>query len=167
MTKNKADPGSMAAFLGGVELYQPLTKYRGETTMAFADAKAGATILDANMKTTVALAEGCIKGDLLGYSSGWKRALATTGTAIQAKCVALMDGKNGDVIAVSFGKVLLGGRLSGMTITNPLYAAEGSDNGAYTETAPSTGGDCNTIIGYSISATEAIIDPLSRAPTTA
>lgn len=136
--------------------------------MAFADAKTGAKILATDgVIQNVTLAEGCLKGDLIGYSSGWKRALATTSSVIQAKGVAVMDGKTGDVIPVSFGKTVLGGRLSGMTVTNPLYAAEGTDNGAYTETAPTTSGDANTIIGYSISATEAIISPLTRAPTTA
>jgi hypothetical protein len=136
--------------------------------MAFADGLTGAKILaTSGIIQNVTLAEGCLKGDLIGYSSGWKRALATTGTAIQAKGVALMDGKTGDVIPVCFGSTVVGGRLSGMTITNPLYAAEGTSYGAYTESAPATGGDCNTIIGYSVSATEAVITPLMRAPTTA
>jgi hypothetical protein len=135
--------------------------------MAFADAQTGGTILDHSIKGTVTLGESCVRGDLLGYSSGWKRALATTGSVIQAKAVALMDGKSNDVIAVAFGKVRLGGRLSGMTIGNPLYAAEGTAYGQYTDSAPATGGDANKIIGYATSATEATIDPQMRADSTA
>ena len=136
--------------------------------MAFADAKTGGTILGTDgVKGTVTLAEGCRRGDLLGYSSGWYKALATTPNQIYAKAVALMDGMTGDVIAVAFGKVRLGGRLSGMTVGNPLYCAEGTDDGAYTETIPDTTGDVTTVVGYSVVETEAIIDPQMRAPSTA
>src|SRR5512138_2496208 len=135
--------------------------------MAFADAKTGGLILDASLPAEITLAESCNKGDALGYSSGWKKALATAGSVIQGKCVAAMDGKNGDKIVAYFGKVRLGGRLSGMTVGNPLYVAEGSDNGKYTETAPSTSGDATKIVGFSISATEAVIDMNANADTTA
>ncbi len=135
--------------------------------MAFADAQSGALILDSNVPVEITLGEGCAKGDLLGYSSGWKRTLAATGSVIQARCVAGMSGKTGDKIAAYFGKVRLGGRLSGMTIGNPLYADEGTAYGKYTETAPSTGGDANKIVGYSCAATEAIIDCTANADTTA
>ena len=78
-----------------------------------------------------------------------------------------MDGKSGDKIVAYFGKVRLGGRISGMTVGNPLYVAEGTDNGKYTETAPTTSGDATKIVGYSISATEAVIDANANADTTA
>jgi hypothetical protein len=127
--------------------------------MAFADGQSSGKILDSQLPVEITLAEGCVKGDVLGYSSGWKRALATVSSVIQARCVAGMDGKTNDKIVAYFGKVRLGGRLSGMTIGNPLYVAEGTSNGQYTETAPSTTGDANKVIGYSCSATEAIITP--------
>jgi hypothetical protein len=69
-----------------------------------------------------------------------------------------MDGRSGEKIVACFGRVRLGGRLSGMTVGNPLYVAEGIDSGQYTETAPSTSGDATKVVGYSISATEAVID---------
>ena len=50
--------------------------------MAFADPGDGRKILDSGRGTQpgeVTLAEACKLGDVLGYSSGWKRALATTG----------------------------------------------------------------------------------------
>jgi hypothetical protein len=131
---------------------------------AFADGGTGGLILGHDgVVGNITLAEGCRKGDLLGYSSGWYKALATTPNQIYAMAVALMDGVTGDVIQVCFGKTKLGGRLSGMTPGNPLYCAEGTDDGQYTDTAPSTTGDVTTIVGYSVSATEAIIDPRARA----
>jgi hypothetical protein len=99
----------------------------------------------------VTLAEACKAGDILGYSSGWKRALATTGTAIQGKVVALKDGAIGDEIPVSPDAVI--GNYSGGTAGGAVYVAEGTSNGQVTETAPTTTGDCNKIIGYSLSAT--------------
>jgi hypothetical protein len=135
--------------------------------MALTDAQVGGQILDHTIKGWVTLADNCLKGDLLGYSSGWKRALATVGSVVQSKCVALMDGLSGDKIAVCFDTVRLGGRLSGMTIGNPIYCAEGTAKGQYTETAPSTSGDVNKIVGYSIAVDEAIICPMSRPDTVA
>jgi hypothetical protein len=135
--------------------------------MAFADAQSGATIMDSSVPIEITLAEGCARGDVLGYSSGWKRALATVSSVIQGRCVAGMGGKTGDKIVAYFGKVRLGGRLSGMTIGNPLYVAEGTDYGKYTETVPSTTGDATKVVGYSVSATEAVIDCTVNADTVA
>lgn len=127
--------------------------------MAYADTQSGALILDSSMPKEITLAEGCAKGDLLGYSSGWKRALSTAGGVIQAKAVAAMPGKTGDKVVAYFGKVRMGGRITGMTIGNPLYAAEGTDYGKYTDTAPVTSGDSTKVVGYAIATDEAIIDP--------
>lgn len=136
--------------------------------MALTDAQANTVIREGSTGViAVTLAEACVKGDAIGYSSGWKRALATVGTAIQMQGVALEKGAIGDVIPVAFGSAIVSGRFTGMTNGLPVYVAEGTSNGAYTETAPSTSGDCNTIIGYAISATEAILMPNARAKTTA
>ncbi len=59
--------------------------------MAFTDSGAGRDTLDSGRGTQpgeVTLAEACKAGDVLGYSSGWKRALATVGTVIQGRVVA-------------------------------------------------------------------------------
>ena len=125
--------------------------------MAFSDPGVGRTILDSGRGTepqTVVLAEACKAGDVLGYSSGWKRALATTGTAIQGRLVALQDGAIGDVIPVSPNPVVSG--YTGATAGNYVYVAESTDNGQITETAPSTTGDCDTIIGIALSATKVL-----------
>jgi hypothetical protein len=126
--------------------------------MAFADAQSGGLILNSTVPIEITLAGACVKGDLLGYSSGWKRSLGDVAGVIQAKCVAGMDGKSGEKIVAYFGKVLLGGRLTGMTIGNPLYADEGSANGKITDTAPSDQNDSTKIVGVAVSATVALID---------
>ena len=61
--------------------------------MAFSDPGKGRIIEQGEGLVKVTLAEACKAGDILGYSSGWKRALATVGTAIQGRLVAeLVDG---------------------------------------------------------------------------
>ena len=69
--------------------------------MAFSDPGKGRVVLDSGRGTEpekVTLAEDCKGGDVLGYSSGWKRALATTGSVVQGRLVALADGKNGEEV---------------------------------------------------------------------
>ena len=128
--------------------------------MAWGDAQAYAVIDFGEDESLITLAGTVKVGDAVGWSSGWKRALATVATAIQLRCVAGEDGAANQKIKVYFGKTLISGsRLSGGTAGSALYVAEGTDNGEYTETAPTTTGDCNTVIGYMVSANEAIIIP--------
>ena len=125
--------------------------------MAFADPGINRKIENSNVgpeAPTVTLAEACVRGDVLGYSSGWKLALATVGTAIHGRLVALQDGAVGDVIPVSPNPVVSG--YTGATAGAYIYVAEGSDSGQVTETAPTTGGDCNVIIGIALSATKVL-----------
>ena len=128
--------------------------------MAFADSQANGQI-DFGEDTSIIELAGTVKvGDAVGWSSGWVRALATVATAIQLRCVACEDGASGQKIRANFGKTLLSGsRLSGGTAGSALYVAEATSNGKYTETAPSDTGDCDTIVGYMISANEAILIP--------
>ena len=136
--------------------------------MAFSDPGTGRVILDSGRGTEpqkVALAEDCERGDVLGYSSGWKRALATTGSVIQGRLVALADGESGGEVPVSANPVV--GGYSGATPGGYVYVAEGSNNGQITQTAPSTSGDANTIIGIALSATEVMFFLNSRADSTA
>ena len=132
--------------------------------MAFSDPGKGRITEQGEGLVKVTLAEACKAGDILGYSSGWKRALATVGTAIQGRLVAGEDGASGDVITAYRRAVVSG--YSGGTAGNPVYVAEGTDNGKITETKPTTSGDCNTIIGYMVSATVAALEPGSRADST-
>ncbi len=136
--------------------------------MAFSDPGKGRVILDSGRgpePEKVTLAEDCKSGDVLGYSSGWKRALATTGSVIQGRLVALRAGANGEEVPVSANPVV--GGYSGATPGNYVYVDEGSNNGQITETAPSTTGDANTIIGMALSATEVLFFLNSRPDSTA
>ncbi len=133
--------------------------------MAFSDPGNGRIIEQGEGLVKITLAEACKAGDILGYGSGWKRALATTGTAIQGRLVAGEDGASGDVITAYRRAVVSG--YSGGTAGNAAYVAEGADNGQITETKPSTSGDCDTIIGYLVAATVAALEPGSRADSIA
>ncbi len=136
--------------------------------MAFSDPGKGRVILDSGRGTEpgkVTLAEDCKCGDVLGYSSGWKRALATTGSVIQGRLVALADGENGGEVPVSANPVVSG--YSEATPGGYAYVDEGSNNGRITQTAPSTSGDANTIIGVALSVTKVMLFLNSRPDSTA
>ena len=136
--------------------------------MAFSDPGTGRVVLDSGRGTEpekVTLAEDCKCGDVLGYSSGWKRALATAGSVIQGRLVALTDGKSSAEVPVSANPVI--GGYTGATVGGYVYVAEGSNNGKVTQTAPSTSGDANTVIGVALSATEVMFFLNSRADSTA
>lgn len=128
--------------------------------MAFADSQASGVIDYGEDVANITLAGAAKLGDTIGWSAGWKRALATVGTAIQLRCVAGEDGATGQRIKVYFGKTTISGsRFSGGTAGSALYVAEGTSNGKYTETAPSDTGDCNTIVGYVLSDNEVVVLP--------
>jgi hypothetical protein len=132
--------------------------------MALTDPGKDRQIIDSGVGSyppTVTLAEACKRGDVLGYSTGWKRALATVSSVIQGRLVALADGAIGDVIPVS-PRAVVGG-YSGGTPGNPVYVAEGTSNGQVTETIPSTTNDATTVIGIILSATEVLFNLGARA----
>ncbi len=132
--------------------------------MAFADPQVGRVIKDSGRGTqpgAVTLAGTVSRGDVLGYSSGWKRALATAGGVIQGRLVALQDGVSGDVIPVSTNPVVSG--YTGATAGSYVYVAEGTDNGKITETAPTTTNDADTIVGIALSATDVLFFLNARA----
>ena len=135
--------------------------------MAFADPGINRQVLwsPGPQAPTVTLAEAVTRGDILGYSSGWKLALATAGSVIQGRLVALKDGAIGDVIPVAHIAVV--GGYTGATPGSPVYVDEGSNSGMITQTAPSTSSDANTIIGIALSATEVLFFLNSRADSTA
>jgi hypothetical protein len=136
--------------------------------MAFADDGISRKVECSNVgpeAPTVTLAEACKRGDVLGYSSGWKRALATVTAVIQGRVVALQEGAIGDEVPVSPCPVVSG--YTGATPGSPVYVAEGSDYGKITQTAPSTSGDANTIIGIALSTTKVMFFLNARADSTA
>jgi hypothetical protein len=136
--------------------------------MAFSDPGIGRKIIADGVgpaAPTITLAEACKRGDVLGYSSGWKRALATVSGVIQGRLVALQDGASGDAIPVSPRPVVDG--YSGATPGGYVYVAEGSDNGKVTQTAPTTQNDANTPIGIALSATVVLYFLNARADSLA
>jgi len=127
--------------------------------MALTDNTTGGRIIDSLGMgcVRITLAETVEVGDMLGYSSGLKRALATTPNQIDARLVAGQSGVSGAIIdAYPMAKI---GGLTGMTAGNSVYVAEGTLYGEVTETAPSTTGDVNAPIGISLSATEWLAYP--------
>ena len=134
--------------------------------MALTDAQVGGVLKMAGNPIRLLLAGAVVKGDLMGFATGWKRALATTGTAIQGKYIAGEDGAIGDTINC-YAEVVLSGRITAATPGGAVYGAEGTSNGMYTETAPVTGGDCNKIVGTILSATELHLFPCARADSVA
>ena len=136
--------------------------------MALTDPGVGRKILDSGRGPNppqVTLAAACNEGDVLGYSSGWKPALATTGSVIQGRVVALKAGAIGDKVPVSHDPLI--GGYSGGTVGGYVYVAEGANNGQVTETAPSTAGDANTIIGLIVAADQVQFFLNARADSTA
>lgn len=127
--------------------------------MSFSDTQATGVLTNGKGLGTIVLAGAVSKGDALGYSGGWKRALATAGSVVQMRCIAAEDGVDGQSISVYFDSVIIDNRFTGGTAGAALYVAEGSDNGKYTETAPSTSSDATTKVGYVVSATEAVLAP--------
>jgi hypothetical protein len=131
--------------------------------MAFADPGIGRIILDSGRGTnpaTVVLAEACKHGDVLGYSTGWKRALATVSSVIQARVVALKDGIIGESIPVSQNPLVSG--YTGGTPGAVISVAVGTDNGKVTETIPSTTNDATTPIGIVLTSTTVLFN-ITRA----
>lgn len=129
--------------------------------MAFADAQANAVITYGADPIQGRLGGTVTKGDAVGKSGGkWVRALATTGGVIQLSAVAGEEGVDGQTITIYTGITIIeGSRFSGATAGGALYVAEGTSSGQYTQTAPTTTGDANTIVGYALSATKGVVLP--------
>jgi len=127
--------------------------------MALADSQSGCIIYHGESPAPVKLAGTVSKGDALGYSDGWKRALATAGSVVQMRCVASEAGVADQVITAYFGLVEIGGRLSGGTEGNAIYVAEGTDNGEYIDALPADAGDSNKIVGYTMTALRITVHP--------
>ena len=134
--------------------------------MAYGDSQTDGKIIFGKGEATIELAGTVVVGDALGYSDGWKRALATAGSVIQLRCAAGEDGVSGQKITAYFDVCLMEGRITGATDGGALYVAEGTDSGQYIQTAPSTSSDANTIVGYMLTATLAAITPNNNADST-
>ena len=125
--------------------------------MAFADAGVTDVTITRipNYRIRVTLGDTVQRGEPIGQDSSgnWKGALATTGSVVQARLVVLQGGASGEVIEGVRSCRITGGRVTGATGGNSIYAAEGATAGLYTETKPSTTGDADTVIGQAVDAT--------------
>ncbi|TSA53974.1 MAG: hypothetical protein D4R38_03110 [Dehalococcoidia bacterium] len=121
--------------------------------MSFADPQKGRSVIcgPGPAAGMVTLAGTCVEGDVLGYSSGWKRALATVTTVVNPQVVALKGGVSGDVIPVALVCVVTG--YTDGTPGGLIYLAEGTSSGKVTDAVPSTTGDVKTVIGVLLDAT--------------
>ncbi len=122
--------------------------------MAFADPQVGRHVIcgPGPAAATVTLAGTVSEGDIIGYSTGWKRALGTAASVVQGQLVALKSGVSGDIIPVASVCVVAG--YTGGTPGGLIYVAEGTSNGMVTDTIPTTQNDSVTVIGVLLSATE-------------
>lgn len=135
--------------------------------MALTDSQDNAVISFGESPAQIVLAGTVTKGDALGFSSGWKRALATVGSVVQLRCVAGSDGVSGETIVAYFGDIVItGGRFTGGVAGSAFYVAEGSNNGKYTETKPTTSGDADGIAGYTVTATTILVTPQAKDHST-
>ncbi len=120
--------------------------------MAFADPQVGRSVIcgPGPAAPTVTLAGTCVEGDVLGYSTGWKRSLGTAGSVINPQVIALKGGVSGDVIPVATVCVVKG--YTGGTPGGLIYCAEGADAGKVTDIIPTTQYDLLTVIGVLLAA---------------
>lgn len=136
--------------------------------MSFSDSQGAATILFGSEPAEILLKGTVVAGDILGQSDGWKRALATVGSGlIQGRCIAAELGGTGDKIIAYFGRVIMTGRFTGGTKDAPLYVAEGSDDGKFTETVPSDTGDATKKVGIVLDAVTILAHPNRDADSVA
>lgn len=127
--------------------------------MSFSDGQTAATILYGSEPAEILLKGTVVAGDILGYSDGWKRALATTAGVIQGRCIAAEPGGTGDKIIAYFGRVIMTGRFTGGTKDAALYVAESTDAGKFTETVPTDSGDATKKVGAVLDAVTIIAFP--------
>ncbi|GAG91863.1 unnamed protein product, partial [marine sediment metagenome] len=121
--------------------------------------QSGCIIFHGESPAPIKLSGTVSKGDAVGYSDGWKRALAAVDSVVQMRCVASEDGVTDQVITAYFGLCEMGGRFSGGTEGNAIYVAEGTDSGEYIDEAPADVGDANKIVGYTMTALRITVHP--------
>lgn len=119
--------------------------------MAFADSRPR-TVRQGLIPIKLPLSGTVYKGDLIGYSSGWKQADADG--SILAEYIAGEDGVTGDEITgYELAEVAVG--LSGMTKGNPIYLSVTA--GSYATIAYTT---FTQVVGRASNTTVAAIGPL-------
>ena len=123
------------------------------------------SVKEITTKFPITLADNVREGDLIGYNSGWVRAFAQVSSTVAARFIAMKRGVSGDVIEITPAAIVTDFTLN--TIGGAIYLSEDAPNGKYTQTAPTTTNDIDTIIGYAISETEIYVNPTMRADSLA
>ncbi len=117
---------------------------------AFADVP-GRVIEEGQGPVRITLAEACIAGDLLGYSSGWK--LADANNNIYAELVAGETGEIGQTITAYRVAVIAGTTSLGGTAGDLVYLSDTA--GKYTNTSGTVG----QVVGRMAAANRMLITP--------
>ncbi len=120
--------------------------------MAFTECTTTRTVKAVGPKGTITLADTVRPGDPVGYSSGWKRAVASATAPIAARFIALEDGTSGEQIEVTTTAIVSG--FSGATAGDTLYL--GTTAGTYRATL-STNVSVRQELGLMLDATDALI----------
>ncbi len=121
--------------------------------MPFGDATTPRTVWDAELRIPITLAASVKAGDLLGYSSGWKQAIASSSAPIAAELVALECGASGETIMAARRAYV--GDVSGGTAGAEVFLS--STAGGY---ASSPNGSVRQVVGVMATATTMLIDPV-------
>lgn len=127
--------------------------------MALADTGADGQVYALAAAIPITLAGTVAKGDLLGYSTGWKRAWGDASALIQPRLVALESGVSGNVIKACPVAQVDGRFGSACVPATQLYASNAAgEQGRYTETAPTgASGDSKVVVGFSLTTTGIIV----------
>ena len=104
----------------------------------------------------ITLAVAVKPGELLGYSSGWKKSNATVGTAIPAELIAGQAGAIGDKITC-FRRAVLWDRDAPFT-EGTIYYTDETTAGGVTTTKPVTTNDIQQMLGIAVSTERLIVD---------
>lgn len=143
--------------------------------MAIADTGSGRIIEFGIGRCKVVLARACSRGDVLGVAEdnfddiGPENAgvnAHATGVTYVPRLVAGEDGAANETITAYAIAVVSG--YSGGTLGKKLYCGETTTNqGKISETAPSTTGDCASLVGMTLAADRVLLFPaLTAAPDT-
>jgi hypothetical protein len=123
--------------------------------MAFADTAADRIITEGKRPVKVALSGTVYKGDLIGYSSGWKQADMDSSPKVYPELIAGESGVSGDTITAFREVVMDFGASCSATAGDRIYAS--TSGGAYVGSASN---DQGCLVGVMTGAREAFINPL-------